>query len=191
MSDQKKRKNIYWVAFGGCVIIAIIAFFLVLVLSNGTEMHYATERAPEDMVVLVCDGTASSKNSFFEDNVEMSYSDKIKVLFNNEKLNSINYTFSGSYNSEESADEASSKMHAKYNIHMGETGIDQEALYPTFTVDGANLLVNFSITNENLNSKTAELVFIDNDQFKKIKNSSIDEVKNVYKQNGFDCKTSK
>ena len=191
MSNQKKKNSIYWVAFGGCAIIAVIAFFLVLVLSNGKETHYVTETPPEDMTVIICDGTASLKNNFFEDTGAMNYSDKIKILFDNDNLDSINYTFSGSFNSEKSATDASSEMHAKYNTHMSETNVDQEALYPTFTVDGTNLLVNFSITNKDLNSKTAELVFIDNDQFKKLKNASVDTVKNIYKQNGFDCKTSK
>ena len=186
----KKAKNRSAGAICAAVVILVLVVGLVLVfLMNRTETRTWHDETTTTTGSLVCTN-ASPANAFFKHDDEVSAEHKIKVTFKGDQFDKLNYTYTGEFESNEEATSALSEMHADYNIYMGENGLDQEALYATFSPMENEGVINLYISRDDFNSATAKFVFLSNGEFKKMGKYSAEEVQKVYKNKGFTCQLS-
>ena len=74
---------------------------------------------------------------------------------------------------------------------MSKTNIDQEALQPTFSTIGNNAIINLSLDDKTLTSATAKIISLNDEQYAKIGNYSVEEIAGICKNKGFHCEIQK
>lgn len=168
--------------FGMIIIILII----IAILNSGKEQRISTHNTEMSTRAVYCKGSVVN-NPFFNRYSSMDRQHEIKVVFHDDQIDKINYTYTGKYEKEELATKDVSLLHADYNIYMSKTSIDQEALLPTFSVINTDIIVNYSVDKETLTSETARLVFLDDKQYSKLPSYSINDAMSLYKNKGFHC----
>lgn len=170
------------------IIVIIGAFVLAIfaILFNNSETHISTKNEQNTINILDCT-TISPTKPFFKHNLEIKSEHRVKIEYINDSFSGLNFTYTGTYQSPETASEALSWLHADYNIYVAKTGVYQEDLFPTFSTIGSENVINLYLPKKYLNSGTAKFVFIDNDEFNSINNTSIQKMRELYENKGFTC----
>ena len=186
-TNHRKKRPIT-ITIGLLLVFLIIV--VVIIIFNGREEQTSAEIDNTPATTgLFCKGS-TVENSFFSQNDALSATHEIKVLLYDGEINTINYTRTGVYNTHDEAEEASSLLHANYNIYMSSNSIDQEALQPTFSVIDNKSIVNLSVNDKTLIPETAKIVFLSVEQYANRKNYSLSEIKDIYEKKGFVCKST-
>ena len=191
LEKKSKNKKMASLIATGIVIIAVSIGLgaAVFMLFRGEETHISTNTAETIIKSLVCNA-ANPKNPFFISETAENYNHEIKVTYRGETADKISYMYDGVYVSNSVADTAGASLHADYNIYMGENGVYQESLYPTFSVVDNKLKVSLYADYKKLNSVTAKLFFINAEEFHDLDNYSAEELSNLYAEKGFSCEIS-
>ncbi len=184
---DRARKNVMIV---GAVLIVVAIVFVILSLTKKTELYISGDSEPITTDYLLCSAHSPS-NAFFESNDAKQNEHKVKIIFKNNSIESINYTYTAKFASEKIASEVMDAMHAKYNIYMNDIGIYQEDLLPTFSVIDTEDIINFSVKNNYYTSGISRLVFLDADSFIPIGNLTKEIVQDKLEERGFSCKNNK
>ena len=139
------------------------------------------------MGALHCTSTNPEEPFFAPDGV-LENEHEIKITFNGDLADKFSYNYYGTFNSESIAEGARTRLHANYNIYMGNNGKDQESLYPTFDYVGEKVKINlFAEREKTLNLITAKLFFLSSGEVTNLKNNSADDLKKIYEKRGFSC----
>ena len=187
---SKKKKLISSISTWIVIIATSIGLGAVaFMLFRGEETHISTNTAETVIKSLVCNA-ASPKNPFFVSETAENYNHEIKVTYRGETADRISYVYDGVYVSNSVADTAGASLHADYNIYMGENGVYQESLYPTFSVVDNKLKVSLYTEYGKINSVIAKLFFINAEEFHNLDNYSIEDLGNLYAEKGFSCEVS-
>lgn len=172
-------------------VIALFAFtaFLAIVFLQPNESSSSTSLDQGKTTLLDCIAN-TLEDSFFISKDASSYSHEVKLVYQNDRLTKVNYTYTGQFASDNEADSALSWLHADYNNYMGRTSIYQEELSPTFTAIDANAIINIFMDEEHFAPETAVFVFLDANEYSMVKKSKLDDAKNLYESKGFYCKNN-
>lgn len=168
------------------VVIAVVAFFMVNFRSTETYMSTSSDGATVGS--LSCTAV-NPENPFFASSAQNS-NHELKITTRGQAKDKISYVYNGEYASNAAAETAGSSLHADYNIYMGENGIYQESLYPTFSVVENRLKVSLYTEFDKINSVTARLFFINADEFHELNDYSVEDMKVLYESKGFLCEMS-
>lgn len=186
---NKNRQLLKMAKICGVVAVCVLMIIFGVVLAQPKEIRISEKNDNEATTVLDCKSSVATLDAFFVSDVADDFMHEVKLIFDDDdNFSTINYTYSGVFNSEEDAGTALSLMHADYNIYMGKTNIYQEDLYPTFSVLGARGIVNLFIERNDLTVDTAKFIFLDSEQYEEVDEMTIDEVKMLYESKGFVCK---
>lgn len=179
------------------VLFTVIALFLIIIavflwiLLNGKETRTSNSGDNESISVLYC-STNGIEDAFFTSETANTIKNEMKITFKGDKLDKIFYAYNGAYRSTEVAQEDEARLHAKYNIYMGENDISQEDLSPSYAVTSSKLHLTLYVEDYNkINLVTSVFFFIDEDEINKYKNYSIDEMKSFYEEKNFKCQINK
>ena len=125
---------------------------------------------------------------FFDSSSTNKVKTEIKVLFKNDVLDQLFYTYTGKYSSNDNAEHDEAVQHAKYNIYFGENGASPDILSPSFsTVEDKFSITLYAEKLDYINGITSKLFFISEDEITKFKGNSIESVKLFYENKGFKC----
>lgn len=166
-------------------IVAVVA--ILLVISGGSEEHYYEDRESASVSAVVCEAS-NLDDAFFTSTTANTSRHEIKVTFRDEKINKIYYLYDGVYRSDDVADTDEAHLHAKYNIYMGEHGLDHGILEPSYSVVKSNFRLTLYVDNlNNINNTTAQFFFIDNGDADSFKDLDIEALRSYYEGKGFSC----
>lgn len=182
--DKKRSTKI----IGAIVIIIamIIVALLFLLFGSYRETRTSQETITSAVAALDCKSTQPLQNVFsYKSNDSATH--ELKITFDNERIDKINYIYTGRFTDASATENALAEMHAKYNTYMGTTEIYHEDLTPVFTVDGTEGRINLFIERKKFTAGTAKLVFLDDDEYAKMKKAGIEDVKKLYENKGFRC----
>ncbi|MBP5647698.1 hypothetical protein J6X04_00165 [Candidatus Saccharibacteria bacterium] len=181
---MKKNKSVRFIVIA-LVLVAIAIFFWMLI--NGKETRISSEKENVPVSVLYCT-SGNIEGAFFTSETVNTTKNEIKVMFEDDKLNNIFYAYNGTYRSTEVAREDETRLHAKYNLYMGDNNISQESLSPAYSVVNSKLHLTLYVDDyDKINSVTSVFFFINEDKIEDYEKYSIDEMKTFYKNKGFKC----
>lgn len=185
---QKKNKRIIVKTLVFAILVAIIAGIIWL-LTNQREEYTSTNIKKEESSFLNCKASylPEGEGLVLKPKEAESSNYMIKMLFEEEKLNSIAYNFDGSYETKEKAENVMAILHADYNKYMGSNGLSTETLNPIFTHNENRVKVSFYAERKNLNLIVAPIFLIDKDEYGGMTEFSLENLKALYEGKGFSC----
>lgn len=187
MLEQKSKRQFFKGSYIVWSIIIVVVVLVTWFLNNGHEVRKGDGGTVEKQEALVC-AAGEVEGMFFSNGAVSEVKNEIKILFSGSKMNKIFYSYTGEYQSEETAKKVNDIMHADYNTYMGRSGAYQESLLPTFAYIGSMERIDLSSGIGELNTVTARLFFLDGEEIDNIKEYSISEWKEFYEDKGFSCK---
>ena len=186
MEAEMERKKFYNYA-ALAAIICVLALIIYLFL-NKRETHI-TEDKPETIMSAVLCSANGPGEAFFTSSSANTIENEIKVLFKNDALDSLFYTYTGVYSSLEKIEHDDAVLHAKYNTYFGDYGVSPSILSPSFSTTNTKLIITLYAENtELIDGVTAKLFFINNDIINIFKGYSKEEVELYYEKQSFACK---
>ena len=181
---MKNNKSVLYIVIA--LTFIIVAVFLWLLI-NGKETRTSSEKSEESISVLHCKAKGI-EDAFFASTTANTIENEIKITFRGDKIDKIFYDYNGVYRSSEVAKEDETKLHARYNLYMGENKIEQDSLSPSYSITNSKLHITLYADNYGMiNSVTSVFFFIDSDRIGDYGKSSIDELKSFYEKKSFKC----
>lgn len=194
MGDVKISKRKSQQIATGFLLISLVAIIIVLVVifTGGTSKDSYTSGGDNTVTVtsLVCTSNVP-QDPFFKPQGAHNPQHELKIIFENDGVDKINYSYAGKFSSEELAKEEISKMHASYNKYMGGIDVYQEDLYPTFSTIGSDGYANLYLDKSTLTADTAIFAFLSGNEYSNLKNYSVDALSSIYAEKGFSCQNNK
>lgn len=186
-SQRKKEKNKKLIRDTVVVVIvSLILSVLIMLLLNGSETHTSSQSEGVKISSLYCESGAPVDPFFVSPGV-INPKHELKVTFRAGELDKISYNFYGTYSDNKTAETASSRLHADYNIHMGQNDVYQEIYYPTFVATGNSVKVNLYADKGTVKPATAKIFFLNSEQYANMNSYSSDDFTKVYADRGFSC----
>lgn len=109
-------------------------------------------------------------------------------MFTDKKVKEMSYRYDGTFNSDDAAESAKAAMHADYNKYMSANGVYQETLNPVFSSHKSKLVISLYAETKKINQTIAKLFFINDDEYKKTGDFTLEDFKKFYELRGFSCK---
>lgn len=181
---RKKRKKIFT-----CIVILLLVILIILILIwllKGKETQISEDDEGSDWESLVCT-TGENDEAYFKNSVANGEEHKIKLIFIDDKLSRIFYSYTGEYNSVRTAQTVIDSMHADYNIYMGDNKMTLDLLSPTFSAIDKTVRIDLYGWVSDVNAVTAKLFFFDRENYEAVKNYSEDRLEAFYENKGFSC----
>lgn len=191
-SDNKKQRKLIVDAVVFAVIIAVVAIIIVL-LTYRKETHITDEYENNNTSALVCttnDNSHDDENdkTFFYSDVTNDVKHTVKFVYSNGKVDKLSYEYEGEYNSEEEAKKDSGHLHTRYNLYLGDRGVNHEILTPVFQYTGTKAMIRLYLDDyEKMNSVIGRVFYIGNGMVDTIEKNSAEETKKIYENKGFSC----
>lgn len=186
-------KRIPWSKIGiaGLILAAIIIGLVWFFVGNGTENK---THSNENTVSSYIDcNSAHPTNSFLYSDLSNNPNHELKATFNEWDINTLSYTYTGSFANARTAEEESSRLLTKYNTYMGqETSYKNSVLSPAFSPVNENLAINLFMARKYLDRNTAKLFFLSEAEYEEIEklndyNEILNKLKTFYQEKGFIC----
>lgn len=187
-SNHKKRFGV--VEFTALILIIVIVVILLLFLTGKSESYTSNTTRENSISILDCKSEKPNEK-FFSHNAESTATHEIKIIFDNNAIDKLTYTYIGRYVTNTEAKDAISWMQGDYNKYMGTTSVYQEDLTPTFSVIGTEAIINLYFNTNTFNSETARFVFLDDGEYTAAKNMSAKNIEKIYREKGFSCEFNK
>lgn len=184
---KDKEKKIKYIVLA--LVLILIALFILFFL-NGTVTRTSEDISKDKISALNCKA-GRIEDGFFVSETANTSSNEIKVTFKNGEMDKIYYTFSGVYRSEDVAEADDTLLHAKYNIYMGENGIEQGSLNPSYSVVQSKYYLRLYVDDyDKINEVTRIFFFIDKEDLDKFNSYSLDTLESYYEKKNFRCNVS-
>lgn len=174
------------------IVVAVVFGFIALVIFALTYKREEYIYEPNDdggVSALVC--TSSNNDgevAFFSSDNASSVEHKIKLIYKGEVINKLSYEFLGKYDSEEAARDAKGVFNTKYNVYLGEHGIEYDTLSPVFQHIGNKTKVELILDSyKNMNSVIGKFFYISSASLDSVAKNSKKETKKYYEKKGFSC----
>ena len=190
--DKKKRKKLIIEAIVFAIIVAIIAVVIVL-LTYKKETRTVESTEHGETSALICtshDNTHDDENdkTFFYSDTAINVKHTVKYVYVNDKVDKLSYEYEGDYSSEEEAEKDSGHLHTRYNLYLGERGVDHEMLTPVFQNSGRKALIRLYLDDyRKMNAVIGRVFYIGNGMVDTIGKNSAKETKKIYENKGFSC----
>lgn len=172
-----------------CIIIFVFfttCVFFVFFFSGDKETHVSEDSVYPNTFALVCEAGAIEDAYFHGEDAE-SESNKIKVLFEEERPKQLFYSYLGEYGSEKIADSRKIEFHSKYNHFLGEHTMSQNRMMTTFSQIDNNVRIDVYTDVDELTRDSSAFFFINDDEVNNYLNYKSDEMKKIYENKGFSC----
>lgn len=186
MSEKNKQEK---KAIVGAILFGLVVVFIGVItwlLTHKTEIYTSEGSIDTDASSLDCVASHPT-DAFFVSSVAQSFEHRLKLIFKGEVVSDISYVFEGTYNSDSIAETAMAEMHAQYNKYMGKYGVSAENYNPVFTSVKAKANISIYVERAKLNNVIARIIFISDDEFRKIDEYKPEDFKKNYENRGFYC----
>ncbi len=186
---RKKDKSSILVISGATLIviavtIALIVFFWPKEVRTSTNSSETTSIAS-----LICK-SEYFPGAFFSDTEAKSQQYTIKVTYQDDKFNNVSFSYVSTFNSNEKADTAESKMHAKFNLYMYDYGLDPEKYNPNFRNLNNEVRVDLFSSSENMSSALARIILSNDATVALFTDNKHKALSDAYNKIGYSCEYS-
>ena len=184
-TKKSKAKKI-WSSIALAIVLFCAFFLLFFGLTQIFESHETRTSTGVQTVnaeAMVCEAAAPRDPLFSVEGAE-DVEHEIKVTYKNGLADKISYEFQADLNSPEAAEAAEAETHATYNNFMGTRASDFSA---NFMPIGDDYKLTITADMDSLTPTSAQLFFIERDQFESLKEFSIDDIKRFIQTAGFHC----
>lgn len=186
--NEQKTKKLITDVIVVSAIVGIIAL-IIFVLTYRRETHiYETHDNGEASALVCTTNSNDDETDFFSSDSATGVEHRLKLAYNDGKVEKISYEFDGKYDSEEQAKEDKGKFNTDFNLYMGGHGVKYEVLAPVFQFTDNKASVRLYLDDyKNMNSVIARLFYIGSSSIDTIGKNSAEETKKYYEKKGFSC----
>ena len=178
MSRNKKQNNYLIIGSIFLAIIIILILVVVWLFSNNKETITSSD--------LSCE-SSSSEGRFFKPYDAIRVKHRIVMTFVNDVLNSASYTFHGTYNSDDKAENAEAWLHGDYNEHFKGTDLNPENYAPNFVSVNSKVDISLYVDRNKMNSVIMQVFNLNTEELAKFNDLHMDDFKTIYEKKGFTC----
>ncbi|MBR3236108.1 hypothetical protein IKF92_00275 [Candidatus Saccharibacteria bacterium] len=190
MEEEKKSKMLKLIG-SLLVLLGVFAVIILLILTNGGETRTSDNSDGDVVSALVC-RSGGRDDGFFKSEKANNLTNEVKVTFSDKTYDKIYYSYEGVYRATEVADEDEVRMHADYNIYMGDNNLSDNLLSPSYSVAKNKLHMTLIADDKSdLNQVTAVFFYVEKDDLEKFKNFSMGEMRKYYESKDFSCGETK
>lgn len=189
MKDLNSKKKKLTIDTTIIVVLVVVMVFVVFMLTYKSERHIYDSVIENDTSALVCTSNNNdSETMFFSSEDATSIEHKIKLVYNDNKIDKMSYELTGEYVSESVAREAKGDFNTKYNIYIGDHDMNLNVLSPIFQYVDNKVRVGLYLDSfEKMNSAIGKLFYISSASLDSVSKSSENETKEYYEKKGFSC----
>lgn len=189
MKDLNSKKKKLTIDTTIIVVLVVVMVFVVFMLTYKSERHIYDSVIENDTSALVCTSNNNdSETMFFSSEDATSIEHKIKLVYNDNKIDKMSYELTGEYVSESVAREAKGDFNTKYNIYIGDYDMNLNVLSPIFQYVDNKVRVGLYLDSfEKMNSVIGKLFYISSASLDSVSKSSENETKEYYEKKGFSC----
>ena len=181
--DGHKSISIVLIPFA--IVILVVVGLVILLNGNTTTTENITTN--KKAMSLVCSSTTKDHPKITNLNGSISKELKATLIFNSERLDTVGLIYTIYYPDARSVIGGESILHAELNISLAESGIS-EAFETKYNQYDDRLIINMDIEKDKITSKTAPYFLIDVTDGEHLDNWTIEDYKNNYLKQGFNCK---
>ena len=185
MKEKTKSQKVgSWIALGIVVVAVLVLVGLgVSLLFQDKDAQVTSHEAAPSLNAVICEATSPTE-PFFEPTGASETDHEIKLAYRNQMVETIAYSFETEYATPEAAKEAEARLHAQYNLYLGEHAND---LNPTFSLVEDDLKVRLYAETDDLTMGQAKLFFISEEDFEAYDDYNVDDMVKVLEGRGFSC----
>ena len=185
---MKKNSNSWkkWIIIVAILVFVAIIIFLIVQALLPKETHTSSDDTTSSVGSLYCK-SANPVDPFFASEKATAANHELKITLKDNRPDKMSYTYTGTFDSEETTSGVLSNMTASYNIYMGKTGIRIDELYPTFSNLGTTGIINLYLDDETFNKDTARFMFLSESDYADFDRISVNTLKSLYRTKGFTC----
>lgn len=189
MKDLNSKKKKLTIDTTIIMVLVVVMVFVVFMLTYKSERHIYDSVIENDTSALVCTSNNNdSETMFFSSEDATSIEHKIKLVYNDNKIDKMSYELTGEYVSESVAREAKGDFNTKYNIYIGDHDMNLNVLSPIFQYVDNKVRVGLYLDSfEKMNSAIGKLFYISSASLDSVSKSSENETKEYYEKKGFSC----
>lgn len=182
------RKKLVIEAIAVAVMVGIIALVIFALTYKREEFIYEADSGGDASALVCTSNNNDSEVAFFSSDDVSSVEHKIKLIYRSGIINKLSYEFLGKYDSEEAAKEAKGVFNTKYNIYIGDHGMELDVLSPVFQYIGNKAKVELYLDSyKKMNSAIGKLFYISSASLDSVAKNSKEETKKYYEKKGFSC----
>lgn len=182
---KKAPRVILYIALTVIIVVGAIILSKSVFVDHTSYTHADDDR--KSVISLYCHST-DTVEGFFDLSEATSVKHEIKILFDDKSASDIMYTLEAIFADTNTAQTQKVLYHSKYNNTMSANNIDTELLAPTFSVKDEKVKINFYSNARNVGDITGQLFYLDSEEIKGFRHSSIKALTDIYKKKGFLCK---
>ena len=184
--SKKKNNNIAWIIIAIVMVVGVVAA-IIAILNNGSSSEIVVSGEGK-VVGLKCKDDKLT-HVVLTHGSPTSFMNEILANFQNDKLTSIMYQYSGVYGSEAEVDEAEAFAAANYNKILAKNyGVDPDIFSHVFVKNGNELRLTINGKADKVDSRVAPYFILEqNNSFSK----TMAAMREAYENAGFSCETMK
>lgn len=187
MSERKegfKNKIGFVIA---CSILILFVVFVIVILSYDKKTDVSTSTSSSETKTLVCN-TGPVEKAFFTIDDASQVQHEVKIMFVDDKISKLFYTYDGKLRDGDAAEGAATDMHIKYDRYLSQRKLESSGnLQTTFSHPGTEVRIDIYTGPEGINGDTASFFFFDNEELDSMMKQNSDGLKKYYTENGFSC----
>ena len=168
------------------LIFLIGILFIVIMLFNSKTIVSNEGDINEKQAILICTLNNNQEGPFYS-SLATNVSHEVKVLLNEDKLDTLYYTYEGLYSTNDEAEKTITHFHADYDIDLSENSI-RDKPESHFSYVKNNGRISLRMTNREINPITGKYIFMEDIFANNIRVRNDDEIKKYYEGVGFICK---
>jgi len=170
------------------LVLVALALWLAIYLLFFSESNHTREAEKSEVSyrAVICEKTTQSPSEILTTTNYTSVSEKLNIVFRNSELNSLLFTYDGTYPDEATATRAENEIHSAYHHYIGPLGISTTRYTNTYSIIGNTMNMTLMASASVLKLESLPLFFLSSDM--DITNMSLEAYETFYKNLGFACK---
>lgn len=170
------------------IIVAAIITFVVLLWPK--EVRTSIDSSGTTSIAsLICE-SGYYPGAFFSDAEAKSQQYTIKVTYQDNKFSKVSFSYVGIFDTNEKADAAESKMHAKFNLYMYDYSLDPEKYDPKFRNLENKARADLFSSSENMSDALARIILSSDATADLFTKSKYEHLSSAYNKIGYSCEYS-
>ena len=186
----KRDKRSVLMVISGIVLFFAIVTIVLMVFFLPREIQVSDNSSKTTSIMsLVCRSDYLPRSFFFDANAEKQQY-IVRAAYQDNKLSSISFGYTGIFGSEKEADNVESKMHAKFNLYMYDYGLDPEKYNPNFRNLANEARVELFSSVDNMSDAFARVVLSEDSNTDIFTKNEYKDLSEIYEKVGYSCEYS-
>ena len=187
MEDEKHhKKSSTWKAIALVLIALALWLAIYLLFFSESKRTLQSEKPEVSYRAVICEKNSQSPSEILTTFNPVSVSEKLNIVFRNNELNSLLFTYDGTYADNAAATRAENEIHTAYYRYIGKLGISVTHYSNTYSIIDNTMNMTLMASAKNLKMDSLPLFFLSSDM--DIMKMPAESYESFYKNLGFTCK---